>query len=371
MAKPNGHAPIQSTINLRVLAALSLFASKDENRPALQGVCLEVDERSITYVATDGSRLISYRYDLEPDEENQTLYGVFTIPTTHCKSFKLEKDDEGRAILSEANADRLTIAHGSTDITFMPIDCFPDWRKALPRTITSGEPAQFNFAQMKDLGRVCKLLDLGQPFVAHNGEKPAFIWFSGHPHVLGLICPIKALDEMAREAPQWARRGPERDQGDIEDFKFESDDEPHDPETGELPPKQTPPVAPADIAAAETEQPAIPTVTINLAKRCAECGQKGAAESGICLDCTTRAITQKPMKSAAGRVVQKRAGTISGRAKAARAAGNGKHFSQAAKDTIAQGDAMAKSNPSPEADAADQPRPETGMAPVGDHPATA
>src|SRR5216684_3368362 len=50
-----------------------------------------------------------------------------------------------------------------------------------------------------------------------------------------------------------------------------------------------------------------PTITINLDKKCAECGKGGVAESGICLDCTRKAIEDKPMRSAAGRIVQARA----------------------------------------------------------------
>lgn len=50
-----------------------------------------------------------------------------------------------------------------------------------------------------------------------------------------------------------------------------------------------------------------PTITINMDKHCAECGKKGAAESGICLTCSANAMSSsKPMKSHAGRLVQQR-----------------------------------------------------------------
>ena len=42
-------------------------------------------------------------------------------------------------------------------------------------------------------------------------------------------------------------------------------------------------------------------------KRCAECGKKTfVADSGLCLPCTTRAISGLQMKSAIGQAVQKR-----------------------------------------------------------------
>lgn len=50
----------------------------------------------------------------------------------------------------------------------------------------------------------------------------------------------------------------------------------------------------------------IPTVTIDLDKKCAECGKGGAVASGICLECTTKAIQGKPMRSAIGRAVAAR-----------------------------------------------------------------
>ena len=50
----------------------------------------------------------------------------------------------------------------------------------------------------------------------------------------------------------------------------------------------------------------IPTITINMDKPCAECGRKGAAPSGLCMSCTTKAIGTKPMRSAAGLAVRAR-----------------------------------------------------------------
>lgn len=50
----------------------------------------------------------------------------------------------------------------------------------------------------------------------------------------------------------------------------------------------------------------VPTITINMDKKCAECGKGGAAESGICLSCTSKAITGRTMRSEVGRAVQRR-----------------------------------------------------------------
>lgn len=208
-----------SAINLRVLGACSIFASKDEARYYLNGVCLEIDERGVTYAATDGHRLISYRDELPLDDEDNPCVGTFIIPTSHCKHFKLGKEDLGEARISAANAGRLTISYGLVDVTFVPIDgVYPDWRRTIPATLPSGAPAQFNLKLLGEFQKISDALELPSPFVAHNGEQtPAPIWFSGHPHIVGLIMPMRHADEMKREAPQWARRGPDREQSDIED----------------------------------------------------------------------------------------------------------------------------------------------------------
>lgn len=237
--------PQSAAINLRVLGALSLFASKEDTKYMLQGVCLEIEDRHTTYIATDGHRVIAYRDELGDDEPSNTLLGVHIVPTPYCTIIKLEKDDQGRGRLFGGM--RLTIAHSLLEFTFVAIEGnYLDWRKSIPKTKASGVVAQFNLKHMADLLKICKQLDLGQPFIAPNGsDAPAFIWFNAK-HVFGAIMPVKAIDQMNRNAPVWARRGPQRDQGDIEDLVLlPYDDEQVDDETGEVtkkgPPKLLPP----------------------------------------------------------------------------------------------------------------------------------
>jgi len=48
------------------------------------------------------------------------------------------------------------------------------------------------------------------------------------------------------------------------------------------------------------------TVTIDMGKRCAECGKPGATGSGICLACAHKVIVGGAMKSRQGRAAQMR-----------------------------------------------------------------
>lgn len=207
---------VVSSINLRVLAACTAFASKDEARYYLNGVCIEIDARGVTYAATDGARLIAYRDELNTEAEDNLLIGTFIIPTEHCKHFKVGKDDDGIAkVFSGA---RLTIAYNMVDLTFAPIDgVYPDWRKVIPRNPPSGVVGQFNLKVLTDLQKLAKGLDLGTPFIAHDGEGPARVWFPAREDVVGVVMPYRVPDQTARLVPDWAKYGPDRDQADIED----------------------------------------------------------------------------------------------------------------------------------------------------------
>jgi hypothetical protein len=205
-----------SEINLRVLKAAAEFASKDKDRVSLSGVCIELERKATTYIATDGVRLICLRE--EPAAENRVL-GAFTVPTRHCKAFKLHKEDDGRTDILAAGP-RLTIAHEKTDVTFMPIEAeFPDWRKAVPRTFACGVIAQYGFKALDTFRKFADALELPAPFLAPNGEGPGFVWFTGAPDVFGLIMPVRrVIDQLERRPAGWAfSGGPPRKQADVED----------------------------------------------------------------------------------------------------------------------------------------------------------
>jgi len=208
-----------STINLRVLAAASAFASKDEARYYLNGVLLEIEPRAVTYIATDGHRMIVYRSELDdPETPDNLLVGNFIIPTQQCKSYKLAKEDTGVAKIFGNG--RLTIAHNFVDVVFAPIDgVYPDWRRVLPRLPASGALGQFNLKLLADFTKFAAAIEQASPFVAHNGpEAPAFIWFPGSPNCFGIAMPLKLTDELDRAPPEWAVSASNHDQGDLEDL---------------------------------------------------------------------------------------------------------------------------------------------------------
>lgn len=50
----------------------------------------------------------------------------------------------------------------------------------------------------------------------------------------------------------------------------------------------------------------VATITIDMDKKCAECGKGGAVDNGLCMGCTTKAIAGEAMKSKIGKAVQGR-----------------------------------------------------------------
>lgn len=60
------------------------------------------------------------------------------------------------------------------------------------------------------------------------------------------------------------------------------------------------------------------TINIDLDRKCAECGKGGAVDSGICLDCTIKAMGKARLKSPQAKAIrarmEKAAGSVAARA---------------------------------------------------------
>jgi hypothetical protein len=60
------------------------------------------------------------------------------------------------------------------------------------------------------------------------------------------------------------------------------------------------------------------TIEVDMNKHCAECGKGGAAQNGLCMSCSGRALSGRVMKSEIGKAVQKRMFELLGKAREAR-----------------------------------------------------
>jgi DNA polymerase-3 subunit beta len=179
-----------ATINLKVLAALSLCASTEKTRYYLCGVCVEIAPRHVTYAATDGHVLAAHREELADDAADNELLGSFIIPTAMCAKFKLKKGASTVGTIMP-DAEYLIIGYVGERIGFTPVDgTFPDWRRAVP-ALPTGETktAQFWAHNVSRLASVGTQLGYGAMCIHHDGENPALVDWRGNTDTVAVIMP--------------------------------------------------------------------------------------------------------------------------------------------------------------------------------------
>lgn len=194
-----------ATVDLNILQAVSIFASTEETRYYLNGVLVEIEPASVTYVATDGHRLFAYR-GLQLDNPDNTLLGSFIIPTAECKPFKRGKHSDPKATLSTAGEKSLRFDYEGQGKIFKPIDgSFPNWRLvssgATPEP--SGEILKFNWNYIASFHKAGEMIGIGIPSLLPGGNGPAIIHFDCGHQVFGLVMPTRAPNMPTKVIPDW------------------------------------------------------------------------------------------------------------------------------------------------------------------------
>ena len=209
MAKAKPEMVMTTRINLAALKAVSAFASTDEARYYLNGVFLEIEPRAVTYVATDGHRLLAHREGTIGDEPDNDMTGAFIIPTAQCKEHKFKKSEPAYADLS-GNKERLMLDYQGLGISFAPIDGdFVEWRRVVPQMPISNKLGQYNGVYLASFSKFAHSMGWGELFyLGHNGEAPALIRFFGKPDTIGMLMPVRSTDESAQPLPDWAVPAP-------------------------------------------------------------------------------------------------------------------------------------------------------------------
>jgi len=190
-------------LNIKLLKAAALAASKEETRYYLNGVAVQAGPRGAYVVATDGHRALAFRQTGDDLPEVNII-----IPAYIIAGIKLNKYDE-RAELTQESENRWRINYCGTAVTFAPIDgTFPDWRRIVPKE-TSGELAQFDPAYIGDFAKVAKVLGSNAKAgvkMAHNGGGPALVTFGDDIDGFGVLMPTRANygSTIWQTAPEWA-----------------------------------------------------------------------------------------------------------------------------------------------------------------------
>lgn len=179
-------------LNVKLLKAAVIVASKEETRYYLKGVAVQADARGAYIVATDGHRALAFCQSREAQEG--TAVSII-IPSDIVAAIKPNKYEE-RATLTQESATHWRLDYCGTSVIFAPVDgTFPDWRRICPKE-ANGETAQFNPEYVGDIAKVAKALGVksasGAIKMAHNGGGPAIVTFGPDIDGFGLIMPTRA-----------------------------------------------------------------------------------------------------------------------------------------------------------------------------------
>ncbi len=192
-------------IDLRTLAAVSLFCSTEETRYYLKGVLIEVGSTGVTYVATDGHRLAARRIDTHSDASPNSLTGRWIIPVEDCRALKPSKRGSGLAQLVPYGNNDLLVTYEGKPRLVQPIDgSFPDWRRIVPGK-TTGKLSKLTingkfFAAVWAFGEA---LSIGSP-IAHWTDDGGPVPFTfTDDTAFCLVMPIREKENAGWAAPLW------------------------------------------------------------------------------------------------------------------------------------------------------------------------
>ncbi len=127
--KNSSTVDISSDVLGRAISSTIFAASTDELKPAMTGVYLSLTEKSGTFVATDGHRLIRFRRSDVTSDGNNTLI----IPRKALTLLKTSLPSENTVVNIEFNAANAFFSFNNVKMICRLIDeRFPDYENAIP-----------------------------------------------------------------------------------------------------------------------------------------------------------------------------------------------------------------------------------------------
>ncbi len=127
--KNSSSVDISSDVLGRAISSTIFAASTDELKPAMTGVYLSLTEKSGTFVATDGHRLIRFkRADVNSDGSNTLI-----LPRKALTLLKASLPSENTVVNIEFNASNAFFSFNNVKMICRLIDeRFPDYENAIP-----------------------------------------------------------------------------------------------------------------------------------------------------------------------------------------------------------------------------------------------
>lgn len=190
-------------INLDMLKATALFASKEQTRYYLNGVYIEMLPRGVRYVATNGHSLFAC-FDALPDyDPDNTLLGSMIIPLDKCVPFKKIKSADFAVMTGTLS--KPEVSYFDSRLGFTPVDGeYPNWRRFLPApNFKTEDNVTFNTEYLHAFTKAGKLLGIGAPKWLVSGDNPSAVWFDSDV-AFGIIMPVRVKwDCEGRTTPSW------------------------------------------------------------------------------------------------------------------------------------------------------------------------
>lgn len=131
LPKKKADVTLSSTVLLKAIKQTLFATSKDEIRPELSGIFISVNSEGMTFVATDGHRLVSYkRKDVVSEREIKCIVPAKSIQFLQ-QLLSGEKDKEVKFIFEEK---KLFISFDQTSFIISLInETYPDYHNVIPR----------------------------------------------------------------------------------------------------------------------------------------------------------------------------------------------------------------------------------------------
>lgn len=123
------HIQIKSRILLRAITSTIYSLSKEDSKPALQGLCINMSDSSVDFCATDGRRLSSYKItDIKCSYADKII-----IPAKALNLLKSSLPDNDTIVKLEFNSSNAFFTYDNIKMICRLIDeRFPDYENAIP-----------------------------------------------------------------------------------------------------------------------------------------------------------------------------------------------------------------------------------------------
>lgn len=198
----------QFNLDLNLLKFINTAAGKEERRPYLKGVFVEVRTNGVHLTATNGYILLSSFTETQTNVEEGTTVS-FIVPSKTIEQIKAKKDCTLCVCYGEQTNIIELVNKDGTQLVKAVEGTYPDWRRVIPLKPSEGElgiHANFNWECLATIQKAAKLIcNAKHPFIALGGYGSGQAHFLSIPSdhkVFGVIMPMRGNCTVT-DKPEW------------------------------------------------------------------------------------------------------------------------------------------------------------------------